>query len=179
MPSAPPRPCAEPGCPQLVAFGRCPRHRRESKPSAAARGYGWRWWERRARVLREEPYCGRCRDEGRVRFSAEVDHIIPKSRGGSDARENLQGICAEHHAAKSRTEQPRRGQGGALALAALLLLPLGACERGRVIVLEQTQTTRIILDGRSSSERVRDESDRRQGVASEAQDLSRHRTESP
>ncbi len=49
--SQPRRPCAQPGCRELVARGRCARHARaqdERRGSARARGYTWQWekWRR-------------------------------------------------------------------------------------------------------------------------------------
>jgi len=41
----------------------------------------------------------------------EVDHIKPRSRGGSDADKNLQGICIDCHRAKTQKESQQRGGG--------------------------------------------------------------------
>lgn len=35
----------------------------------------------------------------------EIDHIIPRSRGGGDARSNLQGLCKPCHSAKTKRER--------------------------------------------------------------------------
>jgi 5-methylcytosine-specific restriction enzyme A len=58
----------------------------------------------RQQVRDEEPLCRRCLAEGRTRATAEVDHIRPLSRGGSNDRSNLQGLCAPCHLAKSIAE---------------------------------------------------------------------------
>ena len=44
-------------------------------------------------VLIEEPVCMIC---GR-RPSVEVDHILPLCKGGTDLRDNLQGVCSACH----------------------------------------------------------------------------------
>jgi 5-methylcytosine-specific restriction protein A len=93
------------GCPHLQP---CPVHGKRpwehDRPSASDRGYGQRWRKLRAWVLAEEPLCGLCEAEGRVEPSTMVDHIKPKAQGGTDARENLRGICKRHHASKSGAE---------------------------------------------------------------------------
>jgi hypothetical protein len=45
-----------------------------------------------------------CESRGRVSATVEVDHIRALHDGGTNARENLQGLCAECHKAKSRAE---------------------------------------------------------------------------
>lgn len=67
-----------------------------------------RGWERlRALVLRRDHYA--CRvdlDDGRqcLEPAHEVDHVIPRARGGAHHPSNLRAICREHHAAKSARE---------------------------------------------------------------------------
>ena len=67
----------------------------------------------RAAVLDADPLCARCRAEGRTVAAREVDHVLPLHRGGTDDRANLQGLCAEHHEAKTAGESAlRRGRLG-------------------------------------------------------------------
>lgn len=40
--------------------------------------------------------------------SAEIDHIKPLHKGGTNARENLQGLCVECHKAKTALEHRDR-----------------------------------------------------------------------
>lgn len=61
----------------------------------------------RQQVRDEEPLCRACLAEGRTRATDEVDHIVPLSRGGSNARSNLQGLCDPCHKAKSDRERGR------------------------------------------------------------------------
>jgi 5-methylcytosine-specific restriction protein A len=44
---------------------------------------------------------------GDGRPTEEVDHILPKSQGGTDDRANLQGLCRTHHSAKTMRESVR------------------------------------------------------------------------
>ena len=54
-------------------------------------------------MLREEPLCRICRRHD----ATEVDHIIPRELGGSDERENLQGLCKVCHSTKTTNEDGR------------------------------------------------------------------------
>ena len=76
--------------------------------SSHARGYGQAWRVLRARVLRRDQYlcqCAECKSSGRVRVAHEVDHIVSKAQGGTDALTNLQAINRECHRAKSLIEK--------------------------------------------------------------------------
>lgn len=66
--------------------------------SASARGYGRAWAARRAAYLASHPWCA---VEGCREPAVEVDHIVPRRRGGSDDETNLQGLCRRHHSAKT------------------------------------------------------------------------------
>lgn len=79
-----------------------------SRQSRHARGYGTRWDVLRAQVLRNEPLCRVCRAAGRVRAAVQVDHVIPKAKGGTDRLDNLQPICRRCHDAKTAAELGRR-----------------------------------------------------------------------
>jgi len=59
MPDAPLRPCAYPGCAELVARGRCAAHQRPDhvRGTSAARGYDARWKRFRAWFLARHPIC--------------------------------------------------------------------------------------------------------------------------
>lgn len=99
MPLRPLRPCAHPGCHRLSHTGRCALHPRvdrrrwyHQRPEAHPQ-----WLAISAQVLSEEPVCRICRKAP----STDVDHIVPKRRGGSDERSNLQGTCHRCHARKT------------------------------------------------------------------------------
>ncbi|WP_267348693.1 HNH endonuclease signature motif containing protein [Sphingomonas sp. GM_Shp_2] len=59
----------------------------------------------RAQVLAEEPLCRKCLERGLEVATDEVDHIVPLSEGGTDTRDNKQGLCKPCHDAKSAAER--------------------------------------------------------------------------
>jgi 5-methylcytosine-specific restriction endonuclease McrA len=64
-----------------------------------------KWWSVLARDKWKCLSCGRsARDEG---VSLEVDHIIPRSRGGSDDMINLQTLCKKCNIGKSNKDSTR------------------------------------------------------------------------
>ena len=112
MPMLPQRPCPVGGCPVL---GPCAKHRRAPVPkpekrlyddrrgSSAQRGYGYAWQKRRAEYINKHPYCVRC-----GKPTTDVDHKMPRSRGGSDDDSNLQSLCGYCH--KQKTAREKRMQ---------------------------------------------------------------------
>ncbi|WP_312529475.1 HNH endonuclease [Paracoccus sp. (in: a-proteobacteria)] len=129
----PSKPCAVPGCRAIVAVGtaRCKRHQvddeaqtKARKPSGGwygqagsrhDRGYGSAWDQLRLLALeRDKRLCVQCLLGGRPVPAHSVDHILPKSKGGTDDLDNLQSLCRSCHAAKTARE-------GAAAQAALRL----------------------------------------------------------
>ncbi|MBK9427248.1 MAG: HNH endonuclease [Gammaproteobacteria bacterium] len=48
--------------------------------------------------------CVSCAALGFAREAREVDHIVPLFRGGTDDPSNLQPLCAQCHADKSRAD---------------------------------------------------------------------------
>lgn len=67
----------------------------------------------RQQVKSEEPLCRECTAKGLVAATEEVDHIIPLADGGTNDRENMQGLCGACHRAKTQREQAARRGGGA------------------------------------------------------------------
>src|SRR5688572_2889615 len=94
MPTRPARPCLQPGCPAIVTTGsRCQLHQR---PSRHARGYGAEWVKLRAAVLERDGYtCGYCGNPAN-----SVDHVLAKSRGGTDTESNLLACCGSCNSSK-------------------------------------------------------------------------------
>lgn len=90
-----------------------PAERDKARGSAHARGYGRAWERLRAAVLAEEPLCRECAKAGRVTAAEDVDHIVPRARGGTDDRANLQPLCAPCHSTKTATEDGGFGRRGA------------------------------------------------------------------
>lgn len=111
--------CRHPGCGRLIEIaGYCDRHKqdatgwfRTSKGSSSARGYGGRWRLLRQQVLERDSYlCCECTRVGRVSAASDVDHIVPKSQGGTDELSNLQSLCLRCHRAKTQAESRGVGQ---------------------------------------------------------------------
>lgn len=71
------------------------------RPSAAARGYCSPGWKaaRREVLVRDNYQCQMCMAVV-VGRRAHVDHIVPKSQGGSDLVDNLQTLCVSCHSKK-------------------------------------------------------------------------------
>lgn len=62
----------------------------------------------RARVLQANPLCVMCQAKNKVEVATEVDHIKPLFKGGTDAFDNLQGLCSTCHADKSAQESGKQ-----------------------------------------------------------------------
>lgn len=77
--------------------------------ASATRMRGDAWMKLREQVLRANPLCVHCKRAGWITAATEVDHEVPHSKGGSNDIANLQGLCHDCHAAKTKTEQPERG----------------------------------------------------------------------
>jgi 5-methylcytosine-specific restriction enzyme A len=111
MPWSAPTRCSYPGCSQDATLRyRCNEHPRvwERSPSDHLRRAlsGRRWTALSALVRREEPECRSC-----GRPSDETDHIVPLSDGGALwDRTNLQALCSDCHAAKTRAENAKRNR---------------------------------------------------------------------
>jgi len=106
-----PKPCTK--CGVLVSDGtaRCDAHKHagrfgdDRRGSRHERGYGAGWTKKREEVKRRD--AGVCQEGlrlGQVHPGTEVDHRLPKARGGTDDLQNLQLICRACHKAKSARE---------------------------------------------------------------------------
>ncbi|MBI9042903.1 MAG: HNH endonuclease [Anaerolineaceae bacterium] len=112
MPKKSPTICRHPGCPDLAFDGvYCIKHKKErgnsyenKRGSSSKRGYGSRWRSIRNQILKQNPLCVLCLEADRVTAATEVDHIIPKARGGTDFPSNLQALCKECHSRKTSIE---------------------------------------------------------------------------
>lgn len=112
MPKMPPKPCSYPGCRYLSkARGRCEQHQREAwetskGKTAEERGYGSAWKKIRKQALARDNFlCIPCERNGIYTPASEVDHVTPKSRGGTDELNNLQSICSDCHKLKTQAEK--------------------------------------------------------------------------
>lgn len=106
MPTAPRRPCTQPGCPQLQP---CPVHVRDTSigygHAGTKRIRGRKLQAMRARLFQREPWCRACKE----RLATIRDHVIPLSEGGKDDETNEQPLCQMCSDAKTQAEA-RRGQ---------------------------------------------------------------------
>ena len=108
MPYKPKKPCAHPGCPELVEAGMkyCEKHKAlhpEEIRSSAKRGYDGRWRKARKRYLKAHPLCVECLKRGRYTKATVVDHIIPH-RGDPKLfwdESNWQPLCKTCHDKKT------------------------------------------------------------------------------
>ena len=104
--------CTYPGCRDLVSKGtRCDKHIRrhgwqDNRGTKQQRGYGKVWEMVRAVALKRDGHmCVQCAANGQYREAKEVDHIVPKSQGGSDDLDNLQSLCKKCHDKKTYRER--------------------------------------------------------------------------
>ena len=79
-----------------------------SKKSTTERGYGHEWEKIKQVIKRRDlGMCQECRRNGRAVPGREVDHITPKSQGGTDDHDNLELLCKACH--KAKTDSEKRG----------------------------------------------------------------------
>lgn len=107
MPYAAPSRCPITGCTNLTTDrGRCDDHQRKAweNPSANSRALtGADRGRIRRTTLAREPNCRVCGAP-----ATEADHIITIAEGGSrEDPGNLQGLCTEHHDAKTKVDRAR------------------------------------------------------------------------
>lgn len=78
-------------------------------PNGAGKAYREKWHKKRHRIFKKSGYrCVKCGAFG-IGTLLTVDHIIPKSKGGTSAEENLQALCFHCNNRKGhRIEHPER-----------------------------------------------------------------------
>lgn len=70
-----------------------------------ARGYGTAWDKLRKVIMaRDKGLCQSCLRTGRPEKASQVDHIVPKSQGGTDEPSNCEAICLPCHKVKTARE---------------------------------------------------------------------------
>jgi len=72
--------------------------------SPSKRGYGTAWKKLRLMVLARSPLCVKCQAPAK-----DVDHVLPKAKGGADTLANLQTLCKRCHSQKTSKENPFGG----------------------------------------------------------------------
>jgi 5-methylcytosine-specific restriction enzyme A len=120
MATAPPKPCAHPGCGRLVPISmrRCPEHQAllsrtldAARKTSHERGYNKRWHDARIEYLNQHRHCVECSKDGVLTVATVVDHIVPH-KGDMVRfwqRDNWQSLCRAHHASKTAREDGRWG----------------------------------------------------------------------
>lgn len=107
MPEKPKRYCAK--C-KTAHAGSCPKakqgwQRRQEGKTTTQRGYGHGWRKTRNSVMaRDNHLCQPHYRQGKLVKAHAVDHIIPKSQGGTDDEANLEAICNSCHKEKTQRE---------------------------------------------------------------------------
>ncbi len=61
----------------------------------------------RATLFAAKPLCAECERHGRVTVATLRDHITPLAEGGTDADDNIQGLCGPCHEGKTLAEALR------------------------------------------------------------------------
>ena len=107
--------CRSPRCQALTRSTYCQSHAPQPwnhhGRSSTQRGYGTYWRKLRSQVLaRDGGLCQECLRQGRTVAATDVDHVVPKSRGGTDDMSNLQALCRECHRVKTTKERSSRGR---------------------------------------------------------------------
>ena len=105
MPKKPMKPCGYPGCPNLTDGQYCEQHEKEmrrkydryERSSDVHKKYGRAWKRIRDSYAKAHPLCEDCLKAGRAVPMEEVHHIVPISRGGTHARDNLVSLCRGCH----------------------------------------------------------------------------------
>ena len=91
--------CAVPGCNRHARGRHCPEHRRPSRGRTHRKA--------RAQTLLEEATCWLCGNPGTKADPLTADHIVPRSHGGTDTRDNYR--AAHESCNKRRGAQTLRG----------------------------------------------------------------------
>lgn len=116
MPSLPPSPCRKPGCSKTTtdSSGYCDEHKstdaswsrwQRDRGNRHKRGYGSKWDKLRLIVLNRDLHlCQECLRIGETAEAKTVDHIVPKSGGGTDDMSNLESLCWPCHRRKTARE---------------------------------------------------------------------------
>jgi len=77
-----------------VRKGRCAAHLHAQQQRHNAQFGGWSWAETRKRIIARD---GGCVMPAPHEGALKVDHIVPRSLGGSSEDANLRTLCKAHH----------------------------------------------------------------------------------
>lgn len=87
-------------CGTVADGARCPdclARLNRDRGSPQSRGYTRRWSNQAKVLKRRQPTCTRCGTADDL----SVDHVVPKSAGGTDDPSNLQVLCRSCNSAKA------------------------------------------------------------------------------
>lgn len=114
--------CKYPGCAAIISDGRyCALHAKEEQSaynkqrgSSTKQGYGGNWRKLRKMYLAANPICAdpSHRHPQQIIEATQVDHSVPRSEGGTDDWDNLEGLCISCHSYKTAIEDGRWGKIG-------------------------------------------------------------------
>ncbi|AUS97361.1 HNH endonuclease [Clostridium thermosuccinogenes] len=115
MTKKPKRPCSYPGCAELTDGRYCEKHQKQAdsyynkyeRDPQTRKRYGRTWKRIRDRYISEHPLCQECQKYGRLTPAEEVHHIIPLSKGGTNADSNLMSLCKQCHSSITAREGER------------------------------------------------------------------------
>lgn len=123
MPRAALKPCAHPGCPELVEHGRCAKHQRAEpvkRDKRVHRLYDRLWGKRRAAWLAEHPWCAECLRQGIYTPATDVHHLVAH-RGDANIFHSspLESLCHACHSKVTMAEGrgPRKVSSGSVSSA--------------------------------------------------------------
>lgn len=117
-PIRPKRPCSYPSCPELTLGRYCDIHQKEmvakynkyERDPDTNKRYGKEWRKIRTCYIAAHPICEECKDAGKLTPAQEVHHIIPITKGGTHADENLQSLCTSCHSRITANDGGRWGR---------------------------------------------------------------------
>jgi len=124
MPTRPKKPCAYPGCPELVPAGQtyCEMHREiynknrhqrydvYERNERAKKFYSSPAWKKLRKIqLNEQPLCAMCLKKNIIKQAEMVDHIVPIQINWSLrlVKSNLQSLCNRCHAIKTAEDKKK------------------------------------------------------------------------
>jgi 5-methylcytosine-specific restriction protein A len=124
MPFAAPKPCKVAHCPAVTTdpSGYCEVHRdrakvwNRSRPTAASRGYNYRWQRVREAYMRKHPLCEKHYAKGVVVPAVMVHHRDGNQRNNDP--DNLESLCWVCHGEVTAEQQKAKGEGGIKSLEA-------------------------------------------------------------
>jgi len=89
------RPCLD--CGVVIKTGSfcvaCKKKREQKRGSSAKRGYDSAWARKSKNLTRKVGFCENCGDAPTPENPLTLDHVTPKSLGGSNDDENLAVLC--------------------------------------------------------------------------------------